>query len=40
MELKEAENRLVVARGRGQKVGKVGQVSQKVPTSRYKISKS
>ena len=36
----DMENRLVVARGRGWRVGKVGEGCQKVQTSRYKINKS
>ena len=36
----DAENRFVVARGGGGQVGKMGEGSQKVQTSSYKISKS
>ena len=34
------ENRLVVARGRGWKVGEMGEEAQKVQTSSYRINKS
>ena len=34
------ENRLVVARGRGWKVGEMGEETQKVQTSSYRIKKS
>ena len=38
--LRDTENRLVVARGREQSVGKMGERSQKVQISSYKINKS
>ena len=34
------ENRLVVVRGRGQRVSKIGEGDPKAQTSSYKISKS
>ena len=37
-ELVDAENRLVTARGWGLGLGELGEVSQKVQTSSYKIS--
>ena len=36
----DMENRLVVARGRGWRVGKMGEGGQHVQTSIYKINKS
>ena len=38
--LVDTENRLVVARGGGRRVGKMGEGGQKVQTSSYKINKS